>query len=199
MISGTVTLVSDQAVMIGHKPLHKGTVDLTGIAVGHNVDYEFDQPTETLTYIRKAMAPAQSTEHKTGGGKVVEISPTSIAYEFTWNGQTIKKPFTEFTDQARAKLGQFKIGDLVSVKYVGKICEDIEPKQNKFGGGGFKKPYDPAADEKRQRMIVRQSCLDRSVTLWLGCKPATCTNATENDLNTILKTAERFEGWVMRS
>lgn len=65
-------------------------------------------------------------------------------------------------------------------------------------GGKYNKPYDPVADAKRQVLIVRQSCLDRAVTLWVGIKPGDYHEFSPKDKDQILSIAQDFETWVKR-
>ena len=155
---------------------------------------------------------------KTGSGTITRIDPSLpfLEYEFSWNDKvtgekkSAKCQFMLFGNEAKEAIQKtpLKVGDLVSCEYeqVGwdKTLLKFGPKQVS-SGGGWRKPFDPVAaakkqefEETRQKMIVRQSSLDRAVELWIATKPANQQNCTENDLKTILDVAGKFETWVMR-
>jgi hypothetical protein len=104
----------------------------------------------------------------------------------------------------------FKAGDLVKWKYADNSTTDIvslwkvnedgsrPEKKNQFNG----RPYDPEAEKRRQVLIVRQSCLDRAVTLYLArftqADLREMSGSGHDHVASVTGIAEDMERWVMR-
>lgn len=129
-------------------------------------------------------------------GKIIKISPDVVTIEYEKDGKNISTGF--FITAHPDKFSSHAVGDMVTVSYQkgSSNAVDIAPKSN-GSPFGMKKPFDPEADKRRQILIVRQSCLDRACSLWLGVKPNTAT-INEEALKSIVDVAGRFEQWVMR-
>lgn len=146
-------------------------------------------------------------------GKILQISTSPIYLKITRfnkskNQEEEKYWLEQHMDKAAVEKvlsGEFKPDAEITVtidttkRFDGgiQLLKDIAPKSN----GGYRHPFqptDPAVAEKRDRRIVRQSSLDRSVELWISLKPSDKKELTEDALKSILLIAERFEEWVMR-
>lgn len=100
----------------------------------------------------------------------------------------------------KSKLSQFKIGEKIAVQFSGggktATLHEIGPDTKKGGPGWGGPARDPVEEAKRQKMIVRQSSLERAETLWINGNPGKEPTPEEEDK--ILTRAEKFEKWVMR-
>jgi hypothetical protein len=145
----------------------------------------------------------------TMGGKIVQISSSPVYLKITRHNKTSDKDEEKYwleqfmsKDAAQKVIsGEFKDGDEINFtidktkRFDGgyQLLTDISPKKQ----SSFRHPFQQA-DPARDRRIVRQSSLDRSVELWISLKPADKKELTEEALKSILTIAERFEEWVMR-
>ena len=121
----------------------------------------------------------------------------------TGEHKTAKCPFMMFSKDCKEDFAKttLKVGDVVTCEYeqVGwdKTLLKVGLKPAATGGGGFRgAPRDPVAEAKKQRMIVRQSCLDRAVSLWINGTPG--VPFTQDNRDQLFAMAEDFEKWVMR-
>ncbi len=111
-----------------------------------------------------------------------------------------KKNLVRLKDGQNVKLDFDRVGSEYHVKML--LPADENGKYDKDGwvkgteGKGRGRPFDPVADAKRQRMIVRQSSLERAESLWINGNPG--RDPTPEDEDKILTRAEKFEKWVMR-
>lgn len=143
-------------------------------------------------------------DEKYGSGTITKIVPDFpfVEYEYSWirDGveQKAKYHLANFSDEAKASLSKFKIGDMISITYIqtngDKKCLKISEKTLQT----LKPAYDPGADARRQTLIVRQSCLDRAVSLWTSVKPEEKKSLVSTDIDEITSVAAQFEKWVMR-
>lgn len=98
----------------------------------------------------------------------------------------------------------FKPGDLVKWKYAENSSTDIvslwkvdedghrPDRVTQFNG----RPYDPVADARKQRLIVRQSSMERAVTLWVNGYPG--SPFTQESKDQLFAMADDIAEWVMR-
>lgn len=107
-------------------------------------------------------------------------------------------------ENAQKNLKRLKDGQNVILGFMGETLTKLLPATpgggydkegwvKSFGGPG--RQFNPEADAKRQKMIVRQSSLERSVAIWINGNPGKV--CVESDEDTILKRADYFAGWVM--
>ena len=122
------------------------------------------------------------------------------------NGQ---EEWFEIKDKAVEKIIRLKEGQLVKLRFEGThTITDINPvdesgeyDKTAWGSGGGKgggRPYDPEAEKRRQILIVRQSCLDRAVQLWIAVHAEHAGEIGTNQEQSITNLAEDFETWVLR-
>lgn len=204
---GEISFLNDKAVKIGHHDfLFVNGCNVSGFKIGDKVNAKIQG--NKLTELTHRAEEQHPGEMKTGSGKisVIDLNKPYFEYTYTYQGNPVPSKFFQVSDAAKATLANYKVGDEITATWTvhdgnKKVLQNVGPKVVKpaFGGGGWKgTPKDPAAEAKKQRMIVRQNVLDRAVELWIATKPADTKNATENDLKSILFVAERFEEWVMR-
>jgi len=153
---------------------------------------------------------------KTGSGTITRIDPTLpfLEYEFSWNDKTTgerksaKCQFMLFGNDAKEsiKTTPLKVGDIVQCEYEqngwDKTLLKFGPKQVS-SGGGWKKPFDPVAaakkqefEDRKQVLIVRRSCLYRSVSLWVNGNPGKVPTDADDEM--ILSRMEKYAERVMR-
>jgi hypothetical protein len=130
--------------------------------------------------------------------------PEGFSLQRTKNGEpTGDVRFYAFTDlgehaeSIRESIKTLQKDQVVDYQTINYVPIKIGAKGTVYSGGNGKKFYDPEAEKRRQILIARQSCLERSVELWLGVKPDNAT-LNQESLNSILSVAKEFEMWVMR-
>jgi len=173
---GTVTKMFGNTIVVGKDSMFVNNTDITGIKELDDVEYsKVGFNLETIKKVGStAPAAAQPGEMKSGGGKItaIDLDKPFFEYSYLYQGAPSSSKFYQISDAAKAQLAQYHVGDEISATWTvdgtKKTLQGVGPKQNKFGGKGGGKPFDPVADAKRQRMIVRQSCLDRAVSLWIN-------------------------------
>lgn len=121
-----------------------------------------------------------------------------------------KEEWFNFSGKAAEKIVRLKDGQLVKLRFENSTTfNDINPVDEKgeydksaWGGGsggkGGGRPYDPEAEKRRQLLIVRQSCLDRAVQLWISVHATISGEIGHDQEQSITNLAEAFEKWVMR-
>jgi len=151
---------------------------------------------------------------KTGSGTITRIDAQLpfLEYEFTWNDRTTQEKksakcqFMVFDPKLKDefKTTALKIGDVVTCEYEQNgwdkvlLKAGLKPAGN-FGGGGFRgAPRDPVAEARKQRMIVRQSCLDRAVETFKYQNPDIRNLVGKDVVTCVTEIASRYEEWVCR-
>lgn len=121
-----------------------------------------------------------------------------------------KEEWFNFSGKAAEKITRLKEGQLVKLRFENSTTfNDINPVDEKgeydksawgvgAGGKGGGRPYDPEAEKRRQLLIVRQSCLDRAVQLWISVHATISGEIGHDQEQSITNLAEAFEKWVMR-
>lgn len=196
-ISATISRINGNCITLGKENLFINEVVLDGLKEYDEVIYT--KSGSNLVTIEKYTPPAET---KTGGGKitVLDLLNSALEYTYFWQGAPATGKIFQFSEEVKPKLGKYHVGDEVTLTWTvlgnKKTLIDIGPKQVKKGGG---RPFDPVADAKRQRLIVRQSCLERALTLHLARSADEITQSRGVDqVSSITGIAEEFEKWVMR-
>jgi len=205
-LQGTVSKMFGNTIIIGKDSLFVNGANVSGVKEFDEVKYtKVGFNLETIEKVSSSAAPAaaQPGEMKTGGGKItiIDLDKPYFEYSYLYQGAPSSSKFFQISDAAKVQLAQYHVGDEIQATWTvfdgnKKLLQGVGPKQNKFGGKGGGKPFDPVADAKRQRMIVRQSCLDRAVTLWINGTPG--VPFTQDNRDQLFAMAEDFEKWVMR-
>ena len=165
-LSGTISRIEGNAIVIGKDSLYINNADVTGVKLFDIVEYEKDGP--NLKSIKTVTTSTVAKEVKSGGGKIIQIDPSKpyLEYSYFYQGNTVSSKFYHFSESVKQKLSQFKIGDEISVSFskIGdkKTLDDIGPKQAKKGGGSGGYRIDPIIDLIKNFSILHEAILDKA-------------------------------------
>ncbi len=204
-ITGDVSMLTEKGIKVGsHDMVYINGVDIGDIKVGTSVKAKISG--RDLVEIEEFTPPIDPSKLRDGHGTIeaIDLTKPFLSYKFSWKDKQtneLKSAVQEFSriidDKVKQKASQFKVGDKITVKFSGgkndAVLYDIEKDTGKGWGG---RQYDPVAEAKRQRLIVRQSSLERSIQVWMNGNPG--KEPTPEDDDRILSRMEKYAERVMK-
>jgi|GEM_PF-4532562 len=206
-ITGDVSMLTEKGIKIGsHEMVFINGISLGDIKEGTSVKAKIsgNKLIEIEKYTAPTTAPAiQGLKEDQTALKCILLDETQphvilVNLKGEFRKTVEKEAFDQVREVQPGKLIRYstdktKAGNPIkSFWEVDETGKSIKPR----GGGKGGRPYDPVADAKRQRLIVRQSSLERSIQVWVNGNPG--KEPTPEDDDRILSRMEKYAERVMK-
>lgn len=203
-ISGDVSMITEKGIkIVSHEMVFINGVSLGDIKHGHSVKAKIQG--NTLLEIQKVTAPAASPSLKEDQTALKSVhlddaQPHVILMNLKGEFRKIveREAFDQVKEVSPGKLIRYSTDKSKPGNPIKSFWEvdDAGKSIKSRGGKGGGRPFDPVADAKRQRLIVRQSSLERSLQAWMNGNPG--KEPSNEDDERILLRMEKYSERVMR-